>query len=464
MVFSSLLFVFCFLPFVLLLNKLLPASWRNYFLLIVSLTFYAIGEEELVLVMVCSIIVNYIAGILINRYRHSKSGKFYLGLAIGLNLGTLIYFKYTNFIFDQFAFKIENIHLPIGISFFTFQSISYLVDVYRVPSLYQKNPFKLGLYISLFPQLIAGPIVRYADIAKEITSRTESAELFKSGVLRFVTGLAKKLLIANTLASIADTAFYMPAEELPLSMAWLGIICYTLQIYFDFSGYSDMAIGLGRMFGFHFLENFNYPYISKSIQEFWRRWHISLSSWFRDYVYIPLGGNRLGERRTYLNLISVFLLTGIWHGASWNFIVWGLWHGAFILIEKSSNFPISNAALKSVLSRVYLLLVVMIGWVFFRAEDLSYALVYIKHLIWYSSENTNYYALYHVNAKSILVLILAIIISTPIKRILLRKLDTNTFFVNYKAFVLPFYVGVLMILCTIEMASNSFNPFIYFRF
>ena len=464
MVFSSLLFVFCFLPLVLLFNKILPIAWRNYFLLIVSLTFYAIGEEELVLIMISSIIVNYIAGRLINHYRHSRRGRYCLGIAIFLNLAILIYFKYTNFIFDQFAFELETIHLPIGISFFTFQSISYLIDVYRVPSLYQKNPFKLGLYISFFPQLIAGPIVRYADIAKEISSRVENAELFKSGVIRFVTGLAKKLLIANTMALIADTAFYMPADELPLSMAWLGIICYSLQIYFDFSGYSDMAIGLGRMFGFHFLENFNYPYISKSIQEFWRRWHISLSSWFKDYVYIPLGGNRLGESRTYANLIGVFLLTGIWHGASWNFIVWGLWHGAFILIERSSVLTIKNIRLKAILSRIYLLAVVMIGWVFFRAENLSYALEYIKHLLWYSSDNTNYYALYFVNAKSIFILIMALILSTPIKKIILKKLNEHTFFINYRVVFLPMYVFVLMVLCTIEMASNSFNPFIYFRF
>jgi alginate O-acetyltransferase complex protein AlgI len=225
-----------------------------------------------------------------------------------------------------------------------------------------------------------------------------------------------------------------------------------------------MAIGLGRMFGFHFLENFNYPYISKSIQGFWRRWHISLSSWFKDYIYIPLGGNRLGQSRTYANLIGVFLLTGIWHGASWNFIVWGLWHGAFILIERSSVLTLKNIRLKAILSRIYLLALVMIGWVFFRAENLSYALEYIKHLFWYSSENTNYYALYFVNVKSVFILIMALILSTPIKTIILKKLNEHTFFINYRVVFLPMYVFVLMVLCTIEMASNSFNPFIYFRF
>jgi len=345
MLFSYPTFLFGFLPIILTLYFLSPWKAKNAILLTASLFFYAWGESFYVLVMIVSILSNHAFGIRIGRLsselpNENKKRKILLAYGVAVNLLLLGWFKYANFLFENInvalnwidvdPIVIKDVHLPLGISFFTFQAISYLVDVYRNVTPAQPSRYKLGLYISLFPQLIAGPIVRYHDVAGQIEIRTHSIELFSSGVQRFVFGLAKKMLVANPLGLVADTVFAQSASDLSSPVAWLGIISYSLQIYFDFSGYSDMAIGLGRMFGFRFLENFNYPYISKSIQEFWTRWHISLSTWFRDYLYFPLGGSRCSSTRTYINLIIVFFLCGFWHGASWNFIVWGLIHGFFL--------------------------------------------------------------------------------------------------------------------------------------
>ncbi|NCA80692.1 MAG: MBOAT family protein, partial [Sphingobacteriia bacterium] len=344
MLFSSPLFLYLFLPITLACYYVSPGKLKNTVLLIASLIFYAWGGVSLLALLLSSTIVNYLFGLLIDIVKNHKNKRNVLAFGISINLGLLMYFKYANFItlninyiLDTFKTGNLNFHdiaLPIGISFFTFQALSYLVDVYRGTTKVQRNFVKLALFISLFPQLIAGPIVRYHDISLQLNKREHRFDIFASGIRRFILGLARKVLIANPMAYIADTAFDMQNPDLSISMAWLGIFAYAIQIYYDFAGYSDMAIGLARMFGFELLENFNSPYIAKSIKEFWKRWHISLSSWFRDYLYIPLGGNRKSNSRTYLNLIIVFFITGLWHGAAWNFVIWGLIHGLFLIIER----------------------------------------------------------------------------------------------------------------------------------
>ena len=345
MVFSSTIFLFFFLPLTLLAYFVVGPRGRNLILLAASLLFYAWGETVYLLVMLFSIAANYLFGLLIDRARERGSrGGTAFALAVATNLGLLGFFKYANFFVDNLnqvlpvlglaPMDIGRVHLPIGISFFTFQALSYIIDLYRNETAVQRSLLNFALYKALFPQLIAGPIVRYRDVAREIEQRTVSLDDFASGVQRFIIGLGKKVLIANVMGRAADTIFATPAETLPATLAWTGSIAFMLQIYFDFSGYSDMAIGLGRMFGFHFLENFNYPYIARSVREFWRRWHISLSTWFRDYLYIPLGGNRHGPVRTGANLLLVFLLCGLWHGASWTFLIWGVYHGIFLVLER----------------------------------------------------------------------------------------------------------------------------------
>lgn len=388
----------------------------------------------------------------------------------------MFYFKYFNFtirtlkkIFDihtQFA----NVLLPIGISFFTFQGLSYVVDVYRGDVPAQKNVFKLGMYISMFPQLVAGPIVRYKDIATEIDNRKVTTEDFAYGIQRFILGLFKKIIIADNMAIIANAMFDCNPKLNSVSLAWLGIIAYSLQIFFDFAGYSDMAIGLGRMFGFHFLENFNYPYISKSITEFWRRWHISLSSFFRDYVYIPLGGNR---KHVYLNVAIVFLLTGIWHGAAFTYIAWGIWHGIFNLTEKfikshskSKEVTVHNfkRVIVSVFQHVYTMLVVMLGWVMFRSSGIKHAFNYIKSLFGLNNPEISVYNVWlYLNKWSFLILILGLIMCTPLLRKLYGLLKRK---VNEKILTPVKYILLLalLLLCVLQVASNSYSAFIYFQF
>ncbi|MEO9893564.1 MBOAT family O-acyltransferase [Aurantibacter sp.] len=471
MVFSSTVFIFLYLPFVLGIYFLLDKKLRNLFLLIASLFFYAWGEGILVLLMMSSIGVNYIAGLLIdisNKKLKTRRSNAFLIIGVTLNLMVLVYYKYIHFIFENLQFlelklnfDTSNVTLPIGISFFTFQSISYLIDVHRGSVEGQRSIINLGMYIALFPQLIAGPIVRYIDISKEIESRKVTSSLFKSGISRFLIGFAKKVIIANNVGFIADKIFGVPVGDLSTSMTWIGAICYSLQIYYDFSGYSDMAIGLGKMFGFNFKENFEHPYISKSIKEFWRRWHISLSSWFRDYLYIPLGGNKKGKYRTYVNLFIVFLLTGLWHGASWNFIIWGLFHGFFLILERIEPFTLSSKF--NILKRIYLLLVVIIGWVIFRAEDLGYAVDYISRMFAFKDSVYTYPYLF-LNTYVLTIISLGILFATPLRALLVEKLKI---ILPNKFGALAIERGVyimLFLFALMELAQTTYNPFIYFRF
>jgi alginate O-acetyltransferase complex protein AlgI len=390
MLFSSPTFLFAFLPLLLGLHALCPRALRNVLLFLASMLFYAWGEPRISLVMLASIGLNWGLGLALERARTQAARRGCVLLATLVNLGLIGVFKYANFLWHQLGLlwaalggqaaswpRLDPIPLPIGISFFTFQAFSYVLDVYRRQANVQKNPLDFGLYIALFPQLIAGPIVRYKDVAAQIVRRQVTLEGFSHGVQRFVVGLGKKMLIANVVAEQADRIFALDPAHLTGPVAWLGTLCYTLQIYFDFSGYSDMAIGLGLMFGFRFLENFDYPYIARTITDFWRRWHVSLSTWFRDYLYIPLGGNRRGRARTYLNLVLVFFLCGLWHGAAWNFVIWGLYHGAFLVFERAA-WGDSRGSRLGVLGHVYTLLVVMVGWVFFRAENLGAALEHLR--------------------------------------------------------------------------------------
>ncbi len=474
MLFSSLEFLFAFLPIVLAVNFLLPAKARNYWLLAASLVFYAWGEPKFVLVMLGSIVFNYLMALLIARFdRHGLRRLFLIFTVIG-NLSVLFLFKYLNFTTSNLvalfpwlsgSITVTKIVLPIGISFFTFQALSYVVDVYRgVPV--QKNIAYVGLYISLFPQLIAGPIVRYTTVAAEIEHRTVTFESFSKGVMRFLYGFNKKILLANILAKAADAAF--ASSELSVGLSWVGIICYTLQIFFDFAGYSEMAIGLGQMLGFKFLENFDYPYIAKTVTEFWRRWHISLGSWFRDYVYFPLGGSRVKTKfRLVFNLAVVWLATGIWHGANWTFILWGALYGVIIIFEKLLELPkrLPKRKIASIAYQVFTLLAVMIGWVLFRAESLSGAVVYLKTMF-----GINDAALWDAAAtfnlrEYILPLIAGILCSTPIFRLLRTKASQKSV-AFYNLYELLSGLGqILLFLVSISyLVIDAHNPFIYFNF
>jgi alginate O-acetyltransferase complex protein AlgI len=482
MIFASSLFLFLFLPLTLAAYFLLATRFRNAFLLAASLVFYAWGEPIYIFLMLASIVFNYGAGLLIHRQRHKPirylSEKTLLAAAITGNLGLLFYFKYINFLVENLncaltamgeaSMQNPAIALPIGISFFTFQAMSYVIDVYRKHAAVERSLIRCGLYVALFPQLIAGPIVRYHDVARQIVSRTISSELFSSGIQRFIFGLAKKVLIANPLGEVADKIFSVPVAEITPGMAWLGIACYTLQIYFDFSGYSDMAIGLGRMFGFEFMENFHYPYISKSIREFWRRWHISLSSWFRDYLYIPLGGSRGSALRTYFNLWVVFFLCGLWHGASWNFAIWGLLHGVWLVLERL-GLETYLSRLWQPLQHAYVLLLVMIGWVFFRAETLPQALQYLSSMAGFTeASGAQYYALFYLDLKTVLTLLIGFIAATPLPRRLAKHwYHQYPQSMPWQIAIHSGYYGLLAALFGLAaayLAAGTYNPFIYYRF
>ena len=461
MVFSTPIFLFLFLPAVLVLNYIIPKKYiaaKNVVFLIASLFFYAWGEPKNVLLMLLSIAVNYVCGLLLGRFdSDEKKRKVVLWASVVFNLGLLFFFKYFNFVTGG-LFPV--IKLPIGISFFTFQIMSYTIDVYRRSVEPQKNLVKLALYISLFPQLIAGPIVRYIDVEKQLTYRECTAEKTARGMIRFSMGLAKKVIISNTVAAICDGIFGS-TNTVPAFTAWVGVICYALQIYFDFSGYSDMAIGMGHMLGFDFLENFNYPYVSCSVQEFWRRWHISLSSWFRDYLYIPLGGNRRGKVRTYINLIIVFACTGLWHGASFSFIVWGLWHGLFLVIERLGFKKVLDK-LPKFIGWIYTMLVVLVGWVFFRADTLSAAMKYLGEMFSFSGGVANGMARF--DNLSFIITVIAIVLCTPVYQFLKGKLE-KTEGGKKAAFVIGAVLATgLFILSVIFLTGSGYNPFIYFRF
>lgn len=483
MVFSSIIFLLLFLPVTLVLYYLVGKPFRNFALLVASLLFYAWGEGEYLLLMLVSIGMNYLVGMLLDRAATPLLRRRYLIVGLVLNLLMFGFFKYANLLVSTFASLIPGlestdifaapVHLPIGISFFTFQAMSYIIDVYRNETKAQNNPFHLGLYISSFPQLIAGPIVRYNQVADQIISRRHSVKLFASGVERFIYGLSKKVLIANPMAAMADRIFAADYTQLSPELAWLGLICYMLQIYFDFSGYSDMAIGLGRMFGFNFPENFNYPYISRSIQEFWRRWHISLSGWFRDYLYFPMGGNRGTSAQTYRNLFTVFILCGLWHGASWNYLLWGLYHGVFLALERK--------VLKNWLSRcsratghLYFTFVLLNSWVLFRIEDLAAEVDYLKALYFMSDitdPSVNIGIQIEIDMFFVFILILGFVFSMPVfqyvKQLLAPRFDWSGLGTGVEAALRATKYAGLFCLLYVSLSFltvNSYNPFIYFRF
>ena len=463
-------FLWLFLPVVFVLCLLIrKPKYQNILLLIFSLFFYAWGMPYYVILLLVSVIINWICGLWMEKWEKGRT--VVLVVSVVANLGLLGYFKYANFILNTIDALIPggntlprlNIGLPIGISFFTFQAMSYVIDLYRGEYKAQKNPLNLALYISFFPQLIAGPIVKYRDVNKQIVERTVTGEKIALGFRRFIYGLAKKVIISNILAISVDRIYATDMTRVNSALAWTAAICYTLQIYYDFSGYSDMAIGLGRMFGFDFLENFNYPYISSSIKEFWRRWHISMSSWFREYLYIPLGGNRKGKIRTYINLFIVFAATGLWHGASWNFVGWGLFHGFFIILERLGFGKLLEKS--KILSRIYCLLVVIVGWVFFRANDTGTAIEIIKRMFmpWqYNSGNMILGVI--MNAKTLLITFIAIIACGPVQQIFkIKALEKVA--AKWKNSLPEAIVLALLLFYSITLLANdAYNPFIYFRF
>ena len=473
MLFSSAIFLFLYLPFFLIIYYVLPQRWQNAFLFGASLVFYAWGEGVIVLILLLSAFINFLAGQLIERGRRQAG----LWLSLLGSLSLLFYFKYSNFALDtvrSFAIafdlpvadsmQLAQIALPIGISFYTFQGISYTLDIYWGRIRANKRFLDYGTYVAMFPHQIAGPIVRYADIAPELAERHVSVQKFGIGTERFIIGMAKKVLLANTFAAIADEVFEANFSQLTTATAWLGIVSYSLQIYFDFSGYSDMAIGLGKMVGFDFKENFNYPYIARSIQDFWRRWHISLSSWFRDYVYIPLGGNRGSEFKTYRNLLIVFFVTGLWHGASWNFIIWGLYHGVFLLVERAG---LSNV-LKQIwapLAHGYTLLVVMVGWVFFRADDLPQAVDYLQKMVGMglTVAPAAYPVSFFLKPETVITFGLGFVLATPVYHWFQRRW-TALPALAFRELMYSLALFGLFIMAVMYLAADTYNPFIYFRF
>ncbi len=470
MVFSSPVFLFLFLTAVYILYRIIPGiTGKNILLLVFSLFFYAYGEPKAIILMIISIVMNYLFGLAMKK--ENKSRQAMLALGIVANLLMLGVFKYAGFTAEMINYlpgvsiSVPQIALPIGISFYTFQAMSYVIDAYKDPNYIQKSLFKVALYITFFPQLVAGPIVKYYDFADQIDNRTTTAEMTAQGIRRFITGLSKKLLIANTMAVAADYVYGLDLSELSMPLAWLGALSYLFQIYFDFSGYSDMAIGLGKMFGFEFKENFNYPYISSSMQDFWRRWHISVSTWFKEYLYIPLGGNRKGKFRTAINKLIVFFCTGLWHGASLNFIVWGLINGGFMMLESYRIFN-TEKWLKP-LRHVYTMLVVTTAFVFFRAETISTACTFIGHMfnpfaIETGQAQTAQFA-QQLSPLFIVTFIAAIIFSMPVWQTLKGKIKSEQVLAagETASYVISL---VMLLLCIITLSSASYNPFIYFRF
>ena len=463
MLFTSISFLYYFLPTIIILYFITPKKYRNYILLIFSIIFYMYGEPKYVILMLVEILVAYFGALLIDKY---KSKEFFL-ITIIIHIGLLCVFKYTDLFIGTInsIFKTNisflNIALPIGISFYTFQILSYVIDVYRGKVKVQKNILKLATYVSLFPQLIAGPIVRYETICDELDNRDETIEKFSLGTRRFIIGLAKKVLIANMLGELC-TKFSL-VDERSVLFYWIFAISYMLQVYFDFSAYSDMAIGLGKMFGFTFLENFNYPFISKSITEFWRRWHISLSSWFKDYVYIPLGGSRKGTLKLVRNILIVWFLTGIWHGAAYNFILWGLFIGVFLVIEKLwlSKYI---SKLPKVLRNIYVLFIIMISFIMFNAGSINEAFFNIKGLFGLNKEVfINNYTIYYLKSY-LIVLIIAIFGATPLFKNIIEKLKKSKCLNKIINILEPIFLVILLLLVTAYLIDSSYNPFLYFRF
>ena len=466
MVFSSIIFMFIYLPIVLLVYYASPVKWRNPWLFTVNLIFYGWGEPVYITLMIFSICINYLCGRLVGKYRGTddKKARRFLTWNIVANLALLIFFKYYDLIANTLCLipglgfiTPLGISLPIGISFYTFQTMSYPIDIYRGDSDTQKNFISFGTFVALFPQLIAGPIVRYKDVADQLGFRATSIQQFASGVQRFIVGLGKKVLIANNIGMLWDIYSATPAGELTVLGSWMGILAFSLQIYFDFSGYSDMAIGLGRMLGFEFLENFNYPYISKSITEFWRRWHMSLGTWFRDYVYIPLGGNRCSPFRQYINLLIVWALTGLWHGANWTFLLWGLFYAAFIIIEKA--FLLKYLEKIPVIGHIYTLLLVILAWVLFQIDSLSACAVYYKAMFGLGGAGLfNQTDIYYLSSFAFMFII-AILSATPLGTKIFYKLPKSP-----RAFVAPALIVIVLVISTAYLVDATYNPFLYFRF
>lgn len=464
MLFSSMFFMWIFLPITLIIYWISPKKAKNYILLIASLIFYAWGEPLYIFLMLFVVLVDFILAYQIEK----KRSKLLLILSVCFNIGILGYFKYLNFfvfninrILPEPLLSVKEIALPLGISFYIFQSLSYVIDVYRGDCKAQKNFSKLLLYISFFPQLIAGPIVKYHDIENQIENRICSIDKTAYGIRRFIFGLAKKVLLSNTLAYYADEIMDGSISNFSSGVLWFGALLYTLQIYYDFSGYSDMAIGLGQIFGFEFHENFNYPYISTSIREFWRRWHISLSTWFKEYVYIPLGGNRRGSIRTYQNLLIVFLLTGFWHGASFNFIFWGLFYGLFIVIERLFLGKLLEKNPIKILNHIYCMVIVIVGWVIFRQNSMSNVFHYLLGMFTFQKGNVT---LSDVCGLKVLLVIIIGILLCGILQHAIPKLKTMLYDIHHIYTSEIFFEVVLLSLCIISLISNTYNPFIYFRF
>ena len=463
MLFTSISFLYYFLPIVLVLYFIVPKKLKNFILLVASIVFYFYGEPKYIVLMLAEILVAYIGAILIDKYKK----KSIVIITVSIHIGLLCIFKYTDFIISNINnvfnanLSLLRIALPIGISFYTFQILSYVIDVYKGKVKVQKSFLKLATYVSLFPQLIAGPIVRYETIEEELHNRKHSFENFAYGARRFTIGLAKKVLIANMLGELCNK--FIITDEKSVLFYWIFGVSYMLQLYFDFSAYSDMAIGLGRIFGFNFLENFNYPYISKSITEFWRRWHISLSSWFKDYVYIPLGGNREGLKKQIRNILIVWTLTGIWHGASWNFVIWGLLFGVILIIEKIFLGKYLEK-LPSIFRQIYVLFIVMISFIIFNAESMRQAWTNIIGLFGVNGESfVNEYTLYYLRSYTI-VLIASFIGATPLIRNMLIKLKENEKISKIINILEPVCILFILFIVTAYLVDNSYNPFLYFRF
>jgi alginate O-acetyltransferase complex protein AlgI len=474
MVFSSNFFLFAFLPAVIvcyyLQSLLFRNRLRNLVLLVFSYLFYLYGAAGFLLVLILSTLADYLFGLLIER--DSRRKRIWLACSVLVNLGLLAYFKYANFFIEEFNRALERLGhaplgwmevlLPIGISFFTFQKLSYIIDVYRGKSRALSNVIDFALYVAMFSQLIAGPIIRFSDISAQLKGRKESWDLFCTGALRFCWGLAKKVMLANACGQIADVAFGLELQLLDSKTAWLGAFTYGLQIYVDFSAYSDMALGLGMMFGFHFRENFNRPYSATTITEFWRRWHISLSHWFRDYLYIPLGGNRRGPLRTYFNLMVVFLLCGIWHGANWTFLLWGLYHGLFLVIERLSGYRDVSAGKLSLLRRIATLLIVTIGWVFFRSADIPHAVGYVQAMFIPIDLPLSYELILAFNYRNVVfALLAAVAFFLPSRASRLKVIGENRLALAVASILM---ILLLLPYCAALIAGGSNSPFIYYRF
>lgn len=457
LVFSSLLFLFYFLPITLLLYFISPKQWRNTVLLVLSLIFYAWGEPIYIVLILFTSIADYVIGRLIGKYYGTKKAKVLLLFSLIVSVGLLFFFKYVNFLIMNingfFSLQLPELQLalPLGISFYTFQTMSYIIDVYRGKVRAQKSFITFAMYVTLFPQLIAGPIVRYDDIEKQLHTRKITLDDFSTGIRIFIIGLAKKVLIANQIGLLWEEIHSQPQTELTVVAAWLGIIAFSFQIYFDFSGYSNMAIGLGRMFGFHFPQNFNYPYTSRSIAEFWRRWHMTLGTWFREYIYIPLGGNRKGKSRTYVNLLIVWMLTGFWHGANWNFLLWGLYFGVLISLERAF-LQKRLEQLPRIIQHGYFLFFIAIGWVFFVFEDMSQGWIYLQTMFGFAGQGWIHTDVVYLLMNDLVLLLIACMASIPRRRLEMPKRLEAAIMIT------------LLILSVAYLVGAAYNPFLYFRF